>query len=106
MFKLWVALQRVSVRFILKALYFQVTLEEVHKMVATLKTSLDKEKPFLKTLLNGIHKKSLKLVKNLYVSTLGMKTFPSELQLKEAIDDLHHGKEHTLIDHVGRWFKQ
>jgi hypothetical protein len=62
-------------------------------MVATLKISLDKEKPFVKMLLHGIHKKSLKLVKHLYASTLGMKTFASEMKLKEAIDDLHHGKE-------------
>lgn len=66
-------------------------------MVATLKISLDKEKPFLKKLLHGIHKKSLKLVKHLYLNTLGLKKSPSELKLKEAIDELHHGKEHKLI---------
>ena len=97
MFKLWVVLQRVSLIFLLKGLYFQITLEEVYKMVATLKISLDREKPYLKMLLHGIHKKSLKLVKHLSVSTLGMKNSPSELKLKEAIDELHHGKGCRLI---------
>jgi hypothetical protein len=69
-------------------------------MVATLKVSLDSEKPFLKTLLYGIQKKSLKLVKHLYVSTLGMKTFPSELKMEKAIDDLFRGKAHVLIDSI------
>jgi hypothetical protein len=96
-FKLWIVLQRVSLRSILNALNFEITLEEVHKMVATLKISLDREKPFLKILLHGIHTKSLKLVKHLYVNILGMKKSPSELKLKEAIDELHHGKEQKLI---------
>jgi hypothetical protein len=69
-------------------------------MVATLKVSLDREKPFLKTLLYDIQKKSLKLVKHLYVSKLGMKTFPSELKMEKAIDDLCHGKEHMLTDNI------
>lgn len=96
-FKLWVVLQRGILRSILKALYFQITLEELHKMVTTLKISLDREQSFLKMLLCGIHTKSLKLVKHLYVSTLGMMKSPLELKLKEAIDELHHGKEHKLI---------
>jgi hypothetical protein len=61
-------------------------------MVAKLKVSVDREKPFLKTLLYGIQKKLLKLVKHLYVSTLGIKTFPSELKMEKAIDDLFLGK--------------
>jgi hypothetical protein len=74
-------------------------------MVATLKVSLDREKPFLKMLLHGINNKSLKLVKYLYVSFLGMKTFPSELKLKDAIDDLRSGKDHRVTDCVASWFK-
>jgi hypothetical protein len=66
-------------------------------MVATMKISLDREKSFLKMLLCGIHKKSLKLVKHLYLSTLGLKKSPSELKLKKAIDELHHGKEQITI---------
>jgi len=65
-------------------------------MVAALKISHDREKPYLKTLLHGIYKKSLKLVKHLYVSTHGMKMSPSELKVEQVIDDLHHGKEHVL----------
>ncbi|PNF28471.1 hypothetical protein B7P43_G15235 [Cryptotermes secundus] len=72
------------------AAFCQVALEEVLQMVATLKVSLEGEKPFLKTLLYGIQKKSLKLVKHLYVSTLGMKTFPPELKMEKAVDDLFH----------------
>jgi hypothetical protein len=79
----------------LNALYFQVVLKEVLQMVATLKISLDREKPFLENLLCGIQKKSLKLVKHLYVSTLGMKKFPSGLKMETAIDDLVCGKEHV-----------
>ena len=65
-------------------------------MVATLKFCLDREKSFLK-MLCGINTKSLKLVKLLYVSTLGMMKSPSELKLKEAIDELHYDKEYKLI---------
>jgi len=48
-------------------------------------------------MLCGINTKSLKLVKLLYVSTLGMMKSPSELKLKEAIDELHYDKEYKLI---------
>jgi hypothetical protein len=77
-------------------LYHQVTLNEVHQMVAALKISLFREKPFLKTLLHGIYKKSSKLVKHLRVSTSGMKTYPSGLKVEQMIHDLHHGKERKL----------
>jgi hypothetical protein len=66
-------------------------------MVATLKISLHREKPYLKTLLRGIYKKSLKLVKHLRVSTNGMKTYPSELKMEQLINDLYRGKQHTYV---------
>jgi hypothetical protein len=84
----------------LNALCFQVVLEEVLQMVATLKVSLDREKPFLEHLLRGIQKKSLKLIKHLSVSTLGMKKCPSELKMEMAIDDLVRGKERVLSDNI------
>jgi hypothetical protein len=72
-------------------------------MVATLKISLYREKPFLKTLLNGICKKSLKLVKHLRVSTSEMMTYPSELKMEQMVDDLYRGKEHVLTVYLRKY---
>ncbi|XP_069678336.1 serendipity locus protein alpha-like isoform X2 [Periplaneta americana] len=75
------------------AAFCQVIQEEVYQMAALLKVSLRRDYMFIKTLSQGIYKKSSKLVKHLRISTREMEPCTSELKIPPIIEDLYYACE-------------